>query len=107
MCPAAGDPAPVQPKEIGRYVTSGGVRIYSIPIQSFPNHYTNVYLVLAGDTVGMIDVGSGWGESNTKLVKGLEGIHERYQEKITLSDVSSQDLSPFSSPFIIPVIEVG
>jgi len=89
MCPTEKGPAPVQPKEIDRFVTSGGARIYSIPIQSFPNHYTNVYLVLTGDTVGMIDLGSGWGESNAELVNGMQEIRTRYGEKAaTLKDVN-------------------
>lgn len=74
-------------KQVTRYQASGGVKIYCIPVQSFPNHFTNVYLVLAGDVVGLIDLGSGWGESNAELVKGVEEIRERFNEKVTLMDI--------------------
>lgn len=77
----------IQTNEIKRYTSSGGVKIYCIPIESFPAHYTNVYLVLAGDLVTLIDLGSGWGESNSRLSKGIEEIKQRFNEKVTLKDI--------------------
>ena len=74
-------------KDITKHTTSGGVRIYCIPIQSFPGHYTNVYLVLTGDKVALIDVGSGWGDSNNELIKGIEEVRRRFGEKVTPGDV--------------------
>jgi glyoxylase-like metal-dependent hydrolase (beta-lactamase superfamily II) len=73
-------------KTISRF-TYDGLTIYCLPIQSFPDHYTNVYLVCTGDTVALIDLGSGWGDSNTELVKGLEEIRDRFGEKVTLGDI--------------------
>jgi len=74
-------------KEITKYATSGGVKIYCIPIESFPSHYTNVYLVLTGSLVVLIDLGSGWGDSNARLEKGIEEIRQRFGEKVTLGDI--------------------
>jgi glyoxylase-like metal-dependent hydrolase (beta-lactamase superfamily II) len=75
------------PKEITKYKSSGGVKIYCIPIESFPRHYTNVYLVLSGGVVGLIDIGSGLGESNAKLGEGIEEIRQQFGEKIALKDI--------------------
>jgi len=76
-----------KPKDITRHTSSGGVRIYCIPIQSFPDHYTNVYLVLAGEKVALIDLGSGWGESNLELLRGIEEVRQRFGEKVTPRDI--------------------
>ena len=76
-----------KPKNIARHTTSGGVRIYCIPIQSFPGHYTNVYLVLADEKVVLIDLGSGWGDSNNELIKGIEEVRRRFGEKVTPGDI--------------------
>ena len=74
-------------KRIQQYATSGGVRIFCIPIQSFPKHYTNVYLILAGNKIGLIDLGSGWGESNHEFLKGLERIRQDFGEKVYPDDI--------------------
>jgi len=75
------------PKEITKYKSSGGVKIYCIPIESFPRHYTNVYLVLSGGVIGLIDLGSGLCESNAKLGEGIEEIRQQFGEKVTLKDI--------------------
>ena len=74
-------------KKITKYASSGGVKIYCIPIESFPCHYTNVYLVLSGGVMGLIDLGSGLGESNAKLGEGIEEIRQRFGEKVALKDI--------------------
>jgi len=74
-------------KEITQYTTSGGARVYCMPIQTFPGHFTNVYLVLAGDVITLIDITSGWGESDADLVKALEEVGERFGEKVTLDAI--------------------
>lgn len=60
----------IMTKEITRYAASGGVKIYCIPKESFPSHYTDVYLVLTGKLVVFIDLGPGRGDSNARLEKG-------------------------------------
>jgi len=75
-----------RPRDIGR-VVSEDLRVYCIPVESFPNHYTNVYLVRAGDTLAMIDLGSGWGESSSQLVKGIEEIRSRFGERVSLEEI--------------------
>ena len=74
-------------KEITRHTSTGGVRIYCIPIQTFPGHFTNIYLVLTGELVALIDLGSGWGESNAELVAGIDEVRSRFGEKVTLREV--------------------
>jgi glyoxylase-like metal-dependent hydrolase (beta-lactamase superfamily II) len=74
-------------KEIARYSAPGGVRIYGIPIETFPEHFTNIYLVLAGEVKALIDLSSGWGESDAHLLDGIREIRERYGEKVSFENL--------------------
>ena len=56
------------------YQTAGGAYIYQIPLHEFPGLIGNSYLVITGVYRVLIDTGSGYGESNHDLEKGLEEI---------------------------------
>jgi len=43
---------------------AGGFRIYRLRLQAFPDFYAHAHLVLGADTPTLIDVGSGWADSN-------------------------------------------
>ena len=47
--------------------SSGGARIYRIPMQLFPELWGYAHLVVADGIVALVDVGSGFGESNDHL----------------------------------------
>jgi glyoxylase-like metal-dependent hydrolase (beta-lactamase superfamily II) len=53
------------------FKTSGGARVFSIPLKVFPDLWANAYLVLVGDFILLIDTGSGFGESNDHLEAGF------------------------------------
>jgi glyoxylase-like metal-dependent hydrolase (beta-lactamase superfamily II) len=67
--------------EIETYRTSNGARIYRIPLDLFPRLQGYVHLLYVDDIVALIDVGSGFGESNTQLEAGLEVIQNAYNER--------------------------
>lgn len=71
---------------VKRYESSGGARVYLLPVQAFPGHITNCYLVL-DDDITLIDTGSGAKESNASLVDCFAGLRERFGENLQLSDV--------------------
>ena len=61
------------------YTSSGGARIYQIPVLAFPGLWGWVYLVLVEVTSGrslrvLIDSGSGFGESNHHLEQGIQAV---------------------------------
>lgn len=73
-------------KTVRRFTSAGGTVIYKLPVEAFPNHVTNCYLVL-GDRVTLIDAASGWDDSNRGLLDGFEHIREAYEETVQLGDV--------------------
>jgi len=73
-------------QEVRRFVSAGGVTIYRLPVESFPDHVTNCYLVLT-DPVTLIDVGSGWATANEHLLARFDELHARFGETVNLGDV--------------------
>ena len=65
----------------------GGIRAYRIPVESFPNHITNVYLVLDGKEASLIDVGFNSGKARADLMDGFTTIEASFEEDIGLGDV--------------------
>ncbi len=66
---------------VERYHTSNGARIYRIRLDLFPSLEGYAHLVLAKDVIALVDVGSGFGDSNEQLAGGLQEIHKRYGER--------------------------
>ena len=67
---------------VTRYETDGGALIYRVPARVFPALVANVYFVVAGEYVALIDTGSGLGESDDHIRAGLEQIREEWGERI-------------------------
>lgn len=65
---------------VEQYISSGGARIYRIPLHLFPGMYGYAHLVIDGEQVSLFDVGSGFGDSNEDLERGLEEIQQSYEE---------------------------
>ena len=65
-----------------------GIRAYRIPVQSFPKHITNVYLVLDGRQACLVDVGFNSEKAKADLLNGFVTIREAFGENVGLSDVS-------------------
>lgn len=71
---------------IRRYETAGGTVVYKLPVQAFPKHYTNCYLVM-DDAITLIDTGSGYDESIRTLEQCFVSLKDEFGESATLSDV--------------------
>lgn len=76
-----------QVEEIIRY-SSGGIRVYRIPVESFPNHVTNVYLLLNGEAT-LIDVGFNSDTGRTDLERGFAIVRQEFDEPVSLEGVSN------------------
>jgi len=75
------------------FESSGGARIFQVPLEEFPDFWGYAYLVLVNDAVlgplqVLIDTGSGFGSSNEQLEKGLEAIAELAGEPVGLEHLS-------------------
>lgn len=71
---------------VKRYETASGIRIYLFPVQAFPRHITNCYLVM-DDALTLIDTGSGSKESNETLRDCFREVCEKFGEKVALEDL--------------------
>ena len=71
------------------YETAGGAQIYQITLHEFPGLVGNVYLIVLDKFRVLIDTGSGFGDSNMDLKKGLEEISDIRDEDCSLGNVNS------------------
>ncbi len=74
--------------EVSRHESGGGARIYRIPVEAFPGFGAYAHLVIADDVRALVDVGSGFGDSNRDLAAGLTVVHEEYSEPARWSDLT-------------------
>lgn len=70
------------------YTTAGEATIYQIPLHEFPGLIGNVYLVIIGNYRVLIDSGSGFGEANQELEKGLDEISLVRREDCSLKSLT-------------------
>ncbi|MBM3288918.1 MAG: MBL fold metallo-hydrolase [Candidatus Hydrogenedentes bacterium] len=73
-------------RAIRQYVSAGGTVVYKLPVEAFPGHVTNCYLVLT-DPVTLIDAASGQAESNMSLLDCFERMRNEFRETVALEDV--------------------
>ncbi|MBI4557108.1 MAG: MBL fold metallo-hydrolase [Candidatus Hydrogenedentes bacterium] len=73
-------------RTIRRYQSSTGVTVYKLPVEAFPSHFTNCYLVL-DDCVTLIDAASGWADANEHLRARFDELQASFGEKIRLRDI--------------------
>jgi len=67
--------------------TSGDINIYRIPVENFPNSFTNDYLILDREA-SLVDVGFDAEKSRADLERGFEIINKKFNDSIDLEKVS-------------------
>jgi glyoxylase-like metal-dependent hydrolase (beta-lactamase superfamily II) len=72
---------------VQKFLSRGGIRVYGMPVETFPGHVNNIYLIVDGDTLTLVDVGSGTDESVAGLRARIEEVRQRFGERISLDDV--------------------
>lgn len=72
---------------LARFESRSGARIYRIPIETFPGHINNVYLILDGHTSTLVDVGSGLPQSVEDLRGGMAAVESHFGERLRLEAV--------------------
>lgn len=80
-------------RQVTAFESSGGARIFQIPLKEFPMLWGQVYLVLYDDArYGsyrvLIDAGSGYGDSNRHLEAGFEAVAQHTGQAIGLTDLT-------------------
>ncbi len=70
------------------FETSGGGRIYQIPLEEFPGLWGYAYLALVDGYRVLIDTGSGFGSSNQQLEDGLRAVAGPAGGPVGLADLT-------------------
>ena len=63
---------------VQKFTSRGGIRVYGMPVETFPWHVNNIYLIVDGDTLTLVDVGSGTDESIKGLRQRLDEVRSRF-----------------------------
>jgi len=67
--------------------TSGDINIYRIPVENFPNSFTNDYLILDREA-SLVDVGFDGEKSRADLERGFEIINKKFNKSVGLESVN-------------------
>lgn len=77
---------------VRRFESAGGAAIFQIPLLAFPGLWGFVYLVLFQDAAQtyrvLIDAGSGFGDSNLHLERGLQQVSEMIGHPLGWDDLT-------------------
>ncbi len=76
------------PPSFQTFETSRGARVFAIPLEAFPNFWAYVYLVETGDTLALIDTGSGSERSHECLQAGFEQASAALGRSITFAGLT-------------------
>lgn len=71
---------------IRRYESAGGTILYKLPVEAFPKHFTNCYLVMT-DPITLLDAGSGQEGSNASLQDCFRRLGNQFDERVQVFDV--------------------
>ncbi len=77
----------VTEREIRRFESSTGARIYLIPVRAFSGLLANVYVVMHDGYAALIDTGSGRPDSNADLEAGFLALGRNWGERIGWADL--------------------
>ena len=70
------------------FQSNADTRIYHIPLKLFPILSGYAHLVFTDDIVALIDVGSGFGDSNDQLEAGMDELRSNYGERANWDEIN-------------------
>jgi glyoxylase-like metal-dependent hydrolase (beta-lactamase superfamily II) len=73
--------------QIKQFSTADGRSIFQLPVEAFPGFIVNLYLILGGDQVLLVDCGSGMEASRQQILERFEELKERFSVSVGLPDV--------------------
>jgi len=76
-----------RPTEVVRFETNTGTAIFLLPVETFPGHINNLYVVLRDGAEFLFDVGSGLHDSNGQIARRFDEIADRFGVRVSPSDL--------------------
>ncbi len=73
---------------VARFETRQGIRVYRFPVETFPSHYNNLYLIDDDDRLTLVDVGSRLDTTRRDIDAGLDAIATQWGRRYALRDVA-------------------
>ena len=73
--------------QVEKFVSRSGISVYGMPVETFPGHVNNIYLIVDGGTFTLVDVGSGTDDSIKGLRRSFDEVRTRFGERVSLDDV--------------------
>jgi glyoxylase-like metal-dependent hydrolase (beta-lactamase superfamily II) len=73
---------------VARFETRDGIRVYRFPVETFPAHFNNLYLIDDDDRLTLIDAGSRLDSTRRDIGAGLDEIAERWGRRYHLRDLA-------------------
>ncbi len=73
---------------VARFETRHGIQVYRFPVETFPTHFNNLYLIDDGDRLTLIDVGSRLETTRRDIGAGLDDIAARWGRRYRLQDLA-------------------
>jgi glyoxylase-like metal-dependent hydrolase (beta-lactamase superfamily II) len=73
---------------VARFETRHGIRIFRFPVETFPTHFNNLYLIDDADRLTLIDAGSRLDSTRRDITAGLDEIATRWGKRYRLADVT-------------------
>ena len=67
-----------RPRSAAQIITRGGTHIYLLPVETFPGHLNNLYLIDHPDHPLLFDVGTGRPEAQSELEERFVEIRHRF-----------------------------
>lgn len=71
-----------------RFRAGDSVVVYRLPMEVFPGFWGYAHLLLAGEVVALVDVGSGFGSSDEDLQADMEQVEELFGERVGWNDIT-------------------
>ena len=74
--------------QVEKFTTSEGRAIYTFKVTSFPELINNIYIIEDGDSLILVDCGSGLPQANDDLLAGFTAVSEKFNKKFRLEDIT-------------------
>ncbi len=87
---------------VARFETRQGIRVYRFPVETFPSHYNNLYLVDDDDRLTLVDVGSRADSTRRDITAGLEEI-----ARVWVHELDARVLSAYEERMVVASKDLG
>lgn len=75
--------------EVSELKTAGGILIYRLAVETFVNHVNNLYLILDGEHVTLVDVGSPLEQTTLGFLESLQALKKNFGRSIDPEEIQN------------------